>query len=435
MTQVGENEWVTYLEGRPGETRKGDINLGSAQHGDAVGDSLEFTFGETDSEHIATIDRWEGSIQAIPAGDGPVQAKFNVSVPSTTSATDSLTLVVDGRRVPMAPQVINPWMYEANVQLPASGLYAYHVERDSNSRGPARTLDANLAEQNVNGWVVAWSDESQEPLDPDFIAGYYTLDFWSPSMLGPTPATYRRISEHNGSLVAVSSVWSYGRTQPLPNVEPRPVESACVCLPYLEVAPQADFAKQSGLDVFFAPQFNMEMSRGGMDGLCCESQTDEWWDAWRDSAERFWLWNAKVASETGAEMLLLPGFVFHVFPQSGLFESDDSYRAFDRSMIDLVDRVREIYDGKVLISGGLLDTELPGHADLIGVTTFDTGRPNLPPTATVDEWKAGYEKHLQNVADPIWERWGKPVFFYTINPSSSFTDAGGTFENAQAAEL
>jgi hypothetical protein len=77
-------------------------------------------------------------------------------------------------------------------------------------------------------------------------------------------------------------------------------------------------------------------------------------------------------------------------------------------MIDLVDRVREIYDGKVLISGGRLDTELPGHADLIGVTTFDTGRPDLPSTATVDEWKAGYEKHLQNVADPIWKQWGKP---------------------------
>ena len=37
------------------------------------------------------------------------------------------------------------------------------------------------------------------------------------------------------------------------------------------------------------------------------SQTDEWWDAWRDSAERFWLWNAKVANETGAELLMLPG--------------------------------------------------------------------------------------------------------------------------------
>jgi hypothetical protein len=121
MTQVGENEWVTYYEGRPGESRTGNVNLGS------------------------------GSIQTIPAGDGPVQVKFSVSVPSTTSATDSLTLVVDGRRVPMTPQAINPWVYEPDLELAESGLYDYHIERAPNSRGPDRMLDAKLAEQNVNG--------------------------------------------------------------------------------------------------------------------------------------------------------------------------------------------------------------------------------------------------------------------------------------------
>ncbi len=438
MSQVSGDEWLMFVEGQPGTSETFPVNLGQGIYGDAVGGGLEVAFSEGYTENFATVSRWESSPEVEPAGEGPVLAHFRMSVPDTTLPSDRLALVVDGQRIDMTPQDINPWMYEADVTLPGSGSYQYHVERDPDSpisRGPERVVEARLAEQNVIDWVVSWPDEQSHSINPDFIAGYYTPDLWSPSMLASTQATYDRIAKHNGNLVAVSSVWSYGRTQPLPNVEPRPVESPCVCLPYPDAVAQSGMAIGAGLDPFLAPQFNMEMTADGMDGLCCEPQTDEWWEAWRKSAEKLWLWNAKVASDTGAELLLLPGYVFHVFPQPGGFESDESYQSFDRSMIDLVDRVREIYGGKILISGGRLDTDLPGTADLVGVTTFDTGRPELPDTATVAEWAAGYEEHLKRVVDPIWERWGKPVFFYTVNPGSASEGSTAAFQDAQAAEL
>ena len=132
---------------------------------------------------------------------------------------------------------------------------------------------------------------------------------------------------------------------------------------------------------------------------------------------------------------MLPGYILHVFAGPGAFESDESFAAFDRALIDLMGRVREVYDGKVLVSGGILEMEFPGLADLVGVTTFDTGRPDLPAGTTAAEWREAYDALFVERVDPIWERWGKPVFFYTINTQAISDDPLVSPEEAQATEL
>jgi hypothetical protein len=146
------------------------------------------------------------------------------------------------------------------------------------------------------------------------------------------------------------------------------------------------------------------------------------------------LWNADVAAEIDADALLLPGFVFHVFSGPGRFESDASFEAFDARLAGLVNRVREVYHSKILISGGVRESELPGTADLVGVTTYDTGAPDLRANASVSEWHAAYDALFVDAVDPLWERWSVPVLFYTINISAPFGGEGDEIEQARQLE-
>lgn len=436
MTQTGDNEWVTYQEGWPTNERTFSANLGGSMFGNTMPTEFSYTIGDTDSEVHLTIERWENQpSSSIPQAGESVAVPFRVSVPSTTTEGATVRVAFDnGTTVDLSPQATNPWMYVGEVTLPAAGEYSYTVQRDDGAgAGPARTFALRYIGQAVNDWVVSWSDETAPTPVDGFVAGFYTNDWWSENNHALSSSTFGDVAAHNGSLIPVSSVWSYGHIRPVPFVEPRAVQAPCVCTPYESALEQAEAARNAGLDVFIAPQFNMEMTRGDND-LCCISE-DAWWDAWVDAAELLWMWNARLAAETEADLLMLPGFLFHVYSGSGAFESEESFNAFDQRMIDLVARVRTVYDGDVLISGGIRDMELPGHADMVGVTTFDTGRPDLPATATVEEWRDGYDALFVQNVDIIWETWGKPVFFYTINPLARSDDPSISAEEVQATEL
>ena len=266
----------------------------------------------------------------------------------------------------------------------------------------------------VNDWVTVWSDESLpvQGTQANYISGVFTPDFWSPSFQPLSESTYERIAEHNGGWVAVSSVWSYGTIKPLPTIESRALISDSVRTPLPDIVEQTRKAHAAGLKVLLSPQFNMEMSPGGIDAL--SDLTEEWWNAWLDLAEEMWMWDAILAEEVEAEVLLLPGFVFHVFANPD-FPSQAAFDAFDARLLELIDQVRAVYGGQLLMSGGVLESDAPGAVDLVGVTTFDTGTPSVSIGASAQEWHEAYDALFIERLDPIWERWGKPVLLYTIN--------------------
>ena len=71
----------------------------------------------------------------------------------------------------------------------------------------------------------------------------------------------------------------------------------------------------------------------------------------------------------------------------------------------------------------------------MGVTTYDTGHPDLPYDATVDDWHAAYDALFTERVDPIYQRWGQPVFFYTIHLPPHPDDPDSTGEDLQARRL
>ncbi|HVV87059.1 MAG TPA: hypothetical protein VHE35_28665, partial [Kofleriaceae bacterium] len=303
-------------------------------------------------------------------------------------------------------------------------------------RSPDVTWTPAYAGQASDDAVPAWSTS---PLPaggtrPGYMAGAYLPDYWSPTFATLSAPVFDRLRARGIGWVALSSVWSYGRLQPVPTLEPRPRLAWSVATPREELRAQAALARARGLDVVLAPQWNMELSPGGMDALVAPKSA-AWWDAWLAEAERFWLWNASLAEELHAGALLLPGPVFHVYFGPGAYGSPDDERAFDARVRALVAKVRAVYHGKLIISGGVTSFDFPGDADLVGFTTFDLGRPDLPPDATVEQWAAAYEQRFVERVDPLHARWGKPVFAYTVHASRDERDPDPSGEVAQARQL
>ena len=449
MTRLGPHRWTFFMYDYPGNEFQyryllGGDGLGAdGTSGLAEGGFRRIVIPESDAVLVQVIDRWEFQPTAVPLGDsGTSKVTFRVSVPSTTPRGSSVRLVGDApeliRGIPMAPQPGNPWMYEATVQLAAYDDLTYHYDRGAAGTASTRTHTSTVRFTNhvFDDWVVRWSDSLSDSLAPrpDYMNGIYTPDFWSPSFLRASPTTFGSIVEHNGGWVAISSVWSYGQINPLPLVEPRRIHSPSVLTPREDIAAQARIAHDQGLKVFLSPQFNMEMGAGGLDALG-GAKSALWWNAWVAEAERLWLWNATVAEEIGAEAMMLPGYVFHVFADPGAYDPPEYMAEFDARMAELVDRVRDVYGGKLMMSGGVQELDFPGDADLLGVTTYDIGRPDLPYDATVDHWREAYDTLFIERVDPIYDRWGKPVFFYTAHAPAFSDNPDPINENAQARQL
>jgi hypothetical protein len=146
------------------------------------------------------------------------------------------------------------------------------------------------------------------------------------------------------------------------------------------------------------------------------------------------MWNAVLAEEIGAELLMLPGFVFHVFPQPGFFTDPAYVPQFDLAVQALITKVRDVYSGKILISGGQTGYNFPGMADYVGTTTYDLGVPeSLPADASFQELSDFYSQRFEERVDGIWERWGKPVLFYTIHVPAKPQDGDPYGQLFQAA--
>ena len=448
MNEDEDGSWTTTLYGRPGEMLSYAIRLGDAVEvgADASADLTDagrtIEVPASDVVFDIGVTDWVGLRGRSFLSEGELsEVLFRISVPRGTT-DGNLTVRLEGSRglgqLVLSSVAGDPTLYEGTAMLPA-GRYTYDIWRDDDGEESVlsiapRTFDVTFTEQSEDSWVSGWSGEvpNVRPREDRFQGGYYLPDFWSPGFAALTQSTFEVVEERGGP-VALSSVWSYGQVRPEPVVEPRALLASSVATPLEAIRDQASEARRSGLPVVLAPQFNMEPTPDG-DSLS-GPKSQQWIDAWLGEAERLWLWNAEVADAINADILLLPGPTFHVFDQSSTFPSNASFEAFDAVLIGLVDEVRERFDGKVLIHGGQTDLEVVGAADLVGVTTFDTGHPALGPSATVEQWRAGYEALFTARLDPIHDAWDKPIFIYQLAVPSQPSANDPTGEYTQARQL
>ena len=446
MTRTGASEWTMFLFGFPGQEERyryilGDDGLCMDGSPGLRDDGLRtLVYPQSDAMIQERVERWRWLPAVEIAGPGElVDVAFRVTVPPST-ARDAVVRLLGAQPalesgVAMSRDAGNPWAYRASVRLPAGETVSYGYELSSPPGRSDRSyaVTVKYRQQEVSDWVTDWSGPSAKPAAarPGFITGIYLPDFWSSSFLRLSESAFERIKSFSGGWVVLSSVWHFGQLDP-PLVESRPVKAPSVLTPRDDIVAQAAIARKKGLKVVLGAQFNMEMLPGGTQKICA-TQKREWLEAWLVEAQKLWMWNAAVADEVGADAMVLPGYCFHVF--SWMDENDPYTAEFDRKVAALMDKIRGVYGGKLIMSGGRRELDFPGKADLIGVTTYDTGHPDLPYEATVDQWRHAYDTLFKEKVDPIYERWGKPVLFYTVHLPPVPGDPSPTGQETQARRL
>lgn len=129
---------------------------------------------------------------------------------------------------------------------------------------------------------------------------------------------------------------------------------------------------------------------------------------------------------------MVPGPLFHVYEYIDKPSDHPFIMNFEAEQARLMAKIREIYSGKLIVSGSNKNYDFPGLADFNGVTTYDTGLPELPADTTFAEYIEYYEGRFIERVDPIYEKWGNPVFFYTVHAPAVPTDDDPSGELAQA---
>ncbi|MDO9066815.1 MAG: carbohydrate-binding module family 20 domain-containing protein, partial [Chloroflexota bacterium] len=330
-----------------------------------------------------------------------MSATFRVTVPLNTPAGDTVYLVGDSHElgsdldpiaVPMTQVPTNPWLWEATVTFDSAKNVTYRYTRGAftNTESETRTLDIAYDGQSVNDAVFSWVDIPFS-LSREFMAAIFPDDLWDPEYLPLYEPTLTSIKSLNAQYVVVSSVWSYGQVEPLPEVEPRAIRAPSVFTPTEDLIATIDMAHSMGMKVFIFPQFNMEMTPGGE--RVWGTHPNEWWDRWLEEAEKFYLYNAEIAQRTGAEMLLLPGPVFQAFQGEWAFEDPSYISVFDQKMMDLIGKVRQHYSGLLVVSGSYYSLyDFPSLADYVDISPFDMGvKFDVSSEASVQEIKRALE--------------------------------------------
>jgi hypothetical protein len=424
MNQVSPFQWTTAVISHPeGSDHTFGISLGDDHNGtDAAGDRT-VNLGPVNNEIAVKVEKWTNLADTTLRNDSNgLTVTFRLSIPEETPENPTILLLgsrpaVGTNGTTMQPVPGNPSLYEAKVTFGHDGPLNYRYAVVETGLGSEeQTVGTDYDGQVINDYVSSWSGTSSAGRD-GWISGIYTPDFWSEAFLPASASTFEAAVEANGEWVAISSVWSFGQIQPEPFVESRPVRIWTVLTPIDDIRAQAAVAREKGLKVFLAPQMNPEVLPNWQDETV-SAGSREWWDQWLEQAESQWLWNATVAEEIDAELLLLPGYVFHVFPPPDFFQDERYAPEFDLKVQELIGKVREVYSGKLLISGSQTAYDFPGLADYIGVTTYDLGVPELPADASLADLRAHYAPAFRDKVDVPREKWGKPILFYTIHAPS-----------------
>lgn len=434
MDRVSEKQWTLTFFAYPDSTftyryfhSNGQMEMELFEPDD-TNTYRTVTVANGDTTLNDTVAQWKWyPVATLPETGSSVNVTFRVTVPLNTSTEDTIYLVGDSaalgsnqdtEAIPMTQVATNPWLWEVTVPFGAAANITYHYTRgdSATAESETRTLSIAYDGQTVNDAVFSWTDIPTS-LSRDFISAVYPDDLWEAVYLSLYESTLSRIQSLGADTIVLSSVWSYGQVDPLPEVESRPIKASSVYTPTEDLVSTVNMAHSMGMKAFILPQFNMEMTTGGE--TVGGAHSNEWWDQWLIEAQKFYLYNAEIAEQTGADMLLLPGPVFQTFPGKEGFENSSYISVFDQKMMDLIGEVREQYSGLILISGAQSSLyEFPGLADLIIITPFDMGTDlNVSSNASVQQIKSAFENILDKKAHAIFEKYNKPVLVQITYPS------------------
>lgn len=176
--------------------------------------------------------------------------------------------------------------------------------------------------------------------------GMMIADYWTSSFSSRIDTTIQRLKDLNVNTVMISPVWNFSHLKEFPRIESQSSYLYSVNIPLLDLKTFVNSAHEEGLKVALYQQLNPEMlEHTNEDYWNMGARSDEWWDAYLVELRRFYMHYAKISNDLNIEMISLPSpFNGDVV---GWFEDEEQAKKFDIFVSELIDDIREVYQGEL----------------------------------------------------------------------------------------
>jgi len=274
----------------------------------------------------------EDTVETWYASDNHAPITFDVDTPANTPAEDYVSIQFNPifgwtQPIPMWHLGDQRWAYIllSPLNIPGNLNYRYcragqcGVADDSATPGlfgQGRPLEigkeAQTLQDTVDSWLYLDSGEIISPTLPlttsvraaDFTSGIAFEPNFNPSWLDRIPIALSDIQEIGANWLILSPTWGFGRYPPGNN--PPVLEPTSGIDPFwsdtLNISQQVK-SKRFNLAMFPQPRFLVEP-----DEWWLTAQRDfSWWLVWYDQYRRFLLHHADLATEAGAQSLIIGG--------------------------------------------------------------------------------------------------------------------------------
>ncbi len=236
----------------------------------------------------------------------------------------------------------------------------------------------------------------------EFAVGQNTLDWWAPNFLTNFDGVTDDLVKEKHDYIGISMVTDYLRVEPEPRFQFwfTPMED-------LKEAVRIAHAKGLKVIVFQVIGFSHEYQQF-FDEYVNTGISAEWYNAWFDQMEHFFLGFAKVVEDLGIEVIQIPS------PPPSV--TDSYLDLIDQRMNRLITKTRKVYSGK-LYSPVHWETRMTyfSNLDLIdpGFSQVNLG---VSSNASVEEMKLAFDNVFDTYVKPIYDYYHVPIaMWFTYN--------------------
>jgi hypothetical protein len=360
---------------------------------------------------------------------------FQVSVPPTTPSSDIVSIQFNPYAwtapIPMWPIGNNQWIFKLFSPLDLVSTFGYRYCRndqcssadDAATAGQSstgRSVTVSQTSQEIQDSVAGWQWEPSssalgaQPIVNSRPEGFITgIEFqpafhpiWSPYY----PNAFQKIQSLKTNWTVLDPTWTVSRNNPLVFAQ-KPGSNALRS----DLEKQVAYARAMNLNVALFPNPRFE------------NQTDDWrystpadWNSWFDRYRSFALYNADVATRSGAQALVLGGEWIPAALYDGSADSESRFRA-------LMTEIRQHFSGQIWWGQpypGSMQTFPPFLDVMDGIYLLWSAPLTQNPAAPIDEMAMEAGRLLDADILPFAISVQKPVIVAPVYPSAGGAISG-----------
>lgn len=391
----------------------------------------------------------EDIVQSWQAGpNAPIL--FEVTVPQNTPPGDSVYIQFNSfgwtPPIPMWPTGSNQWAYKLYGPLNIIGSIGYRYCRnaqcgsadDAQTAGastPGRFLTPSIAPQDIVDTVGQWmwpqAGTSPQIIaadiparGPAFMAGVEYQSYYDPNNLKFNPSALQNIQAIGSNWVILTPSWTYAKASPL-LFSSVPGRDAF----WSDTVNMVSQARAINLNVALFPQPRFAATAD--DFWASAPRDGAWWDNWFNHYRAFAVNFADMATQTGAQTLILGGdWIAPALPSGTLTNGTPSGVPADAQArwINIISEVRQHFRGTVLFALPYTTTDIAPPINLLqstdGVYLLWFAKLTDSPTPNKADLLTEAGRLLDENVAPVQMQINKPFIIALSYPSSTYSATG-----------